>query len=476
MKRIFLSISLVFFLGQAFSKAVIYGRISNTTATGIKVSYKTSTLVDSWKDFKSTIDKKGNYKVVLDITSLQEVILNVGDKYQQLFIEPNDSLNYSTDARDFYVKASYSGVGSKNNLFKHKYYNEFGHIYNMIDYRTVMYFAQTSNEKGLIIALDSIYNYYSNFLEKHKNEITNDFYNRSKIEIYYQFLCKKLFYAPFNINVKFKGGVRPKMSAYSEYYSFLDTLSLDNDSLLQYKIYNDFLYHYAIIKRDFLMSSSNREPSYIYSSKGMYIISDFLFTGKTREHMMTNFTILCLERETQKPRDKIYSMFKNDVSDSVYVNLVEKAYAKNKDRIELLKEGDTFPTFSLTDMKGNTISNESLKGKVVYMDFWATWCKGCMQDMPDSKALKEKLSQSNSKVEFLYFNCSDTQDKWKAAIAKHKIEGTHIYMENNKAIEMFSIKGYPTYFVLDKTGIISKIDSRPSDENTYKLLKELSEK
>lgn len=135
---------------------------------------------------------------------------------------------------------------------------------------------------------------------------------------------------------------------------------------------------------------------------------------------------------------------------------------------------------TLTDLKGKTFTLDDFKGKVVYVDVWASWCGPCRQQFPFSKQLHEKLTdKQKKKIVFLYLSIDDTQDAWKKAQEQLQLPGEHGWAEggwNSKIVQFFGIQAIPRYVLIDKNGNIANINAkRPSDETILDELLKLAE-
>ena len=110
------------------------------------------------------------------------------------------------------------------------------------------------------------------------------------------------------------------------------------------------------------------------------------------------------------------------------------------------------PDFSFTTMTGEFLSSEDLRGKVVLIDFWATWCAPCVHATPGLARLQRKYK--NDPVVILGISVDRDQAPWKAFIEKNKLEWTHFYDERRMMSSRFDVNGFPTYIILDHEGII----------------------
>ncbi|WP_338791829.1 TlpA disulfide reductase family protein [Bernardetia sp. MNP-M8] len=104
------------------------------------------------------------------------------------------------------------------------------------------------------------------------------------------------------------------------------------------------------------------------------------------------------------------------------------------------------------------------KGKVIYVDFWASWCPPCRGEMPSSQKLHSQFEGKD--VVFLYVSFDRAEDKWKNGIDKMDIKGVHFYpaADANQAVSSkYGISGIPRYMLVDKTGKVVNPDApRPS--------------
>jgi thiol-disulfide isomerase/thioredoxin len=108
---------------------------------------------------------------------------------------------------------------------------------------------------------------------------------------------------------------------------------------------------------------------------------------------------------------------------------------------------------------------KEFKGKVVYVDFWASWCPPCRGEMPHSKALHEQF-KDNKNVVFLYITFDRTEEAWKNGIDKMAIKGYHWYpseKQRQDIVQKFGVSGIPRYMLIDKKGsIVNQDANRPS--------------
>lgn len=131
----------------------------------------------------------------------------------------------------------------------------------------------------------------------------------------------------------------------------------------------------------------------------------------------------------------------------------------------------TLPEFSLTDLNGKTVTSKDFAGKAVLLNFWATWCPPCREEIPDLIKLQDQYASQNFTVLGVSLD-EDGPEGVKKFVAEHKMTYP-IVMGNEKMTDDFGgIRGIPTSFVINREGkILDKIVGGRSREEFEKAIK-----
>ena len=127
-----------------------------------------------------------------------------------------------------------------------------------------------------------------------------------------------------------------------------------------------------------------------------------------------------------------------------------------------LQYGQAAPSFTLTDAEGKTHDLESLRGKVILLDFWATWCIPCIKDIPEITSLHDRY-RDNDKFVLISISLDTDAERWKKFIAKHDLpwlqardfgyqEGTGNH--SGDLATRYNAIGLPKYILIDGEGYI----------------------
>ena len=114
--------------------------------------------------------------------------------------------------------------------------------------------------------------------------------------------------------------------------------------------------------------------------------------------------------------------------------------------------GEIPADFDIKSNHGGNIKLSSLKGKIVYLDFWASWCVSCAHSIPWLSELQKKLG--DDKFQVLAVNLDEKSEIADAFLAKKQAELLVGYDPEGAIPELFEMKAMPTSYLLDKDGKI----------------------
>lgn len=126
--------------------------------------------------------------------------------------------------------------------------------------------------------------------------------------------------------------------------------------------------------------------------------------------------------------------------------------------------------FQLRDLKGNPVDFKTFKGKVVFLNLWATWCGPCRSEMPSIQKLYDQTDKNKVAFVMLSIDESRLEGKVKKFI-EDKQFSFPVYMQSGRLTSQLSVDVIPTTFVVDKNGAIAVKEVGMKNYNTAKFKK-----
>ncbi len=127
--------------------------------------------------------------------------------------------------------------------------------------------------------------------------------------------------------------------------------------------------------------------------------------------------------------------------------------------------GEPAPDFTMNDIQGKPFTLSSLKGKVVMIDFWATWCPPCVRSIPEAKSIWNQFKKQDFVL--LGVSLDKDLDTWKDYVSKQQMSWIQVadgkFWDNSAAV-LYGIGSIPSVWILDKEGNVALKDVNPLSE------------
>ena len=173
---------------------------------------------------------------------------------------------------------------------------------------------------------------------------------------------------------------------------------------------------------------------------------------------------------------KILSKIKDPEFKELEKSKIEQSITKWKERRKIYDnmpiDGDESIDFIYPDINGDSISLSTLRGNLVYVDVWATWCGPCIAQMPALKRLQKDYTKK--RVTFLSVSVDTDKNSWIKMVTEENLGGLHMWANGwSEITTSYAIFGIPRFMLIDFDGKIISVNApRPNDDAIRDLLNE----
>ena len=376
--------------------------------------------------------------------------LKIGDEEIPLFVLPNTPVYVVYDPENMDTSIKISGATAKECDYLLKQSQE-GHsnaykrsLLNVSDFQESLRKYITKKNQ----TLDSLHSTEPSF--------NKEFYNEMKLSLQFSAAEEKIIF-PIN---KWYEDHRP-INLEDEYFSFLKNIDLNHPEYLEIPNFKSLVNAYVMLKSPNLWDSSIDEV--------FRTIDENLSHKTLKEYAyFQELEMAITYKGVDGVADKI-EFFNAYTSNPYYTEFVQKGFQK----WEHLNRGNKAPEIRGQDINGQQISSANFKGKLIYVDVWATWCNPCIAELPYLQELKEAY-QNTPELEIIGVSMDTNGDHWKSFLKKKKLKGIQLW--NSMAFESqmskdYLIEGLPRYILIDKDDrIVSSTAPRPSQQDKLRRL------
>jgi thiol-disulfide isomerase/thioredoxin len=204
-----------------------------------------------------------------------------------------------------------------------------------------------------------------------------------------------------------------------------------------------------------------KKISSVYKGK----VRDFALYTRMESEIVNSKVLSELNINKGKIEPYLSSLRSNFYKESIE----RKVFEKENELIRLVK-GKPAPQFTLESNLGKTYSLDDFKGKVIYLDLWASWCAPCREETPSLKRLYNKY-KANNQIVFLSISVNDGVNEWKKAIEKDEPDWIQLKDKDGLVWRSYVATFIPKFIVIDKSGNIVDFDApRPSSGQAIEKL------
>ncbi len=246
----------------------------------------------------------------------------------------------------------------------------------------------------------------------------------------------------------------------AEYQKYLDMIDVENSHYESYGLITNYI-------KGKIPQDAREKGLSNYGIEAMRAIQTYVKDRNTRLQLQGTIAQEVLTEEN-KDIDTFWNAFK-EFGDADVV----KALESKVNALKTTESGMKAPVCEFNDIDGKTHKSSDFEGKVLYIDFWATWCGPCKQEIPHMEKLYEHY-KDNPKIAIISISIDTNVAAWKKMVTNDKPAWPQFIAEGVQNVKMsndWGITAIPRFIILNADGTINSANAvRPSSPDIIKVL------
>lgn len=452
----------------AKKKTILSGVIKNAKEPNFKLTYDIFSLLKSTQKEMIEIDSNGRFQIELSLNSPINGVLDFGrdpiggrgvNKYIYTYLEPGDNVHIEADINvisdlDIIQKTlSFSGPGSNNNEFV-----------NQVNWTFESYLQLRQNNQLFIQNLQpDEYKRTVDSIKDTKLQFLEDYADSSKLSLTLMKIYEREFKnLPIIRKINYPSSNKffnkdKEVTLPSDYYDFIEDVTISSDLEDKGLPYLRYTHFFLTNKYELKKQNGYQDDYFTFLDSELKERAKYIYMAYT---LGTDFNA------------EVYNKFGKNSPYPDITKIVKQKFG----HLEKMMPGKPAPQVVFTNMKNEAISSSTFfKGKFIYIDFWATWCKPCIREIPDLVKLEKEYLGKN--IEFVSVSFDSKKEPWENYVNREGLTGIQFWVDKpNKDIYDvgFNITMIPRFVLIDDQGnIVNANAPRPSSgEEIRKLLDE----
>lgn len=393
---------------------------------------------------ETKLDVQGRFTLSFEWKAEGPANLETSEEMTRLWLKPGDKLTVTIDANQFDESVKYGGAAAPLNAYLAREY---------------MAFEKANEQKREVLArplpqatkwLDSVHTLQRAFLTKAfpKPATAQDKAFRAwrLADIDYSWATARL-----DLASKYGAEHPTELRPTDAYFDFLrdPALKLDNEAAANAEDYSAFQWRYL----SYQAARKNGTFATPVTDLALYRQVGLLMPAAKQAEMQFGLVMDALS-QGEASADSLYVMAR---ADKRFSEKQQQQIGKTWEVYQKIpKAGQPAPDISFQTEDGKQMKLSDLRGKLVFLDFWASWCGPCIGEMPAARKLHVALHDKPNLV-FLNVSIDGKEENWHKGITKHGVDGLNVWSGGDwksPAIEAYGVRGIPRYFLISPDGII----------------------